>query len=85
MHALKKHWRFWLYPLAAAWPVWLFLISNAFTMGYTTSLMAKLAISAVAVDLPAILLLMKTWDSLAAAGLLILLTWPPIMLLWIYG
>lgn len=83
--AIPKYWRPILYPLVAAWVIWMYTIDNAFTMGYTSSSQKKLALSIVAVTLTLALILTRTRDGIIVAAIIILIAWCPLALLWYFG
>jgi hypothetical protein len=76
--------RYFIYPLAAFFPVWLFFFCNVFTMGYYTPLPRKLAITTVAILFPLTLCFLRTRISILFAILFVLMTWVPIGMLWIF-
>jgi hypothetical protein len=75
------YWRYWIYPLVVIWLLWLYVFSNVFTMGYSSPVSKKFAISVVGLLLPFALALTRSSDGWIVAGLLAFVTWPPIILL----
>lgn len=73
-----------LWGISAFWVVWLHGVSNVFTMGYYTPLPRKLVLSGAALLIPAILVQKRDWASRVLAVLLVVLTWVPLLLLWLY-
>jgi hypothetical protein len=81
---VPSSWRYWLYPLVIVWLLWLYVFSNVFTMGYWSPNSKKMAISVVGLLLPFALALTRSRDGWIFAGLLVLVTWPPIILLLVH-
>ena len=67
---MPNYWRYGLYPLAAFWLLWLYDLSNVFTMGYVSPMPKKVAIAIVGLVLPATFAMTRTRDGWVAAPLL---------------
>ena len=76
-----KCWRYFLYPVAVFWLIWLYMISNVFTMGYTSPIEKKVAIAVVGVLMPLLFAMTRTKDGWLIAIVLAGVTWLPIAML----
>ena len=69
----------------AAWPVWLYGVDNAFTMGYITPPLRKIALCVVAMAVPLILWRLGWTLTKLLALLIAAITWPFLAILCVQG
>jgi hypothetical protein len=67
------------------WPVWLFGVDNSFTMGYTTPLVRKVALTVVGLAITMVLWRLKGIFARTAAVVIAIITWLPLGMLWWFG
>ncbi len=68
--------------IAVAWVGWLYWYSGVLGWGYTP-VPKKIALSVVAIILPAVFLMRREWLLRVTAFVLAAVTWIPIVMLWV--
>lgn len=74
-----------LYGLMVLFAIWLYVLSDIFTMGHYTPIPRKIALSTVALLLPVASAYLRTKSAIVITVLFVILTWVPIIILWKMG